>query len=267
MDMHCTCFELIGQCINPTGRPDVADALISGDYGYIASLARAQWLAGARYIDINAALPGIDEGGALGEILRAVSDVCPAIPVLDSADPEAMARALKGYRGKVIINSVTAAPAKMHAVFSLARDIDADIIALAMGCGLPSDVAGRIAALESIISAAEEYDIDRRRIIADCLVLTIAAQPEQAIITLDALSAAKSRLGLRTVLGISNLSSGMPGRDVLNGAFLAMAVARGLDMAIVNPLDERMSETITALRLLGGMDDSPMPYIARMRGR
>lgn len=260
-------LQLIGQCINPARRADIAQALRDADYAMLAGLARAQFDAGARYIDLCAALPGLDEAAALRELLAAVRDGCPdAVPVLDSPDPAVFRRALRGQDGPLVLNSTTAEPERLAAMLDLAGEHDAQLIALAM-FRAPGALDERMRALEAIVARADAVGFERERLIADCLALAECGQPGQARITLDALALARAQFGLRTVLGISNVSEGLPGRSALRRALLAMAVARGLDFALCNPLDDELLDECCALRLLTGHDSDCLDFIARMRTR
>lgn len=260
-------LQLIGQCINPARRADITCALRSKDYAMLAGLACAQFAAGARYIDLCAALPGLDEAQVLRELLETLSERCPdAVPVLDSPDPHILKRALHGYKGPVVLNSTTAEPGRLYAMLDLAGEYSAQLIALAM-FRMPGDLDERLRALEAIVARADAIGFDRSALIADCLALAECTHPGQASITLDALSLARAQFGLRTVLGISNVSEGLPGRSLLRRTMLALAVARGLDFALCNPLDAELHDEICALNLLTGHDADAMDYIARMRSR
>lgn len=260
-------LQLIGQCINPARRADIASALRAADYAKLAALAKAQFDAGAVYIDLCAALPGLDEARALRELLAAVKDCCPdAVPVLDSPDPDALRRALKGRSGPLMLNSTTAQPDCLDAMLALAGEHRAELIALTM-FNAPGDLDDRLRALDAIVSRADAVGFDRELLIADCLALAECAQPGQARVALDALNLARTAFGLRTVLGISNASVGLPGRGAISRALLAMAAARGLDFAICNPLDAELMDEVCALRMLAGHDPDGMDYIAHMRRR
>lgn len=257
-------LTVIGQCINPS-RADVADALRTGDYDALTRLACAQFDAGAQCIDICAAMPGIDEAHALREVLERVRAACPkALPVLDSPDEAALRRALCGWHGDIILNSTTAEPHKLERMLALAGEHGAQLIVLAMR-GRPGDARARLDALRYAVRRADSMGFARGRLIADCLVLAECRQPGQALITLDALTCARDELGVRTLLGISNASSGMPGREAINRALLSMAASRGLDYAMIDPLNAGMADTVSALRLLMGEDEDGMGYISRWR--
>ncbi|MGI6183319.1 MAG: dihydropteroate synthase [Candidatus Fimadaptatus sp.] len=258
-------LTVIGQCINPS-RADVADALRAGDYDALARLARAQFDAGAQCIDICAAMPGIDEAHALREVLERVSSACPKVlPVLDSPDCDVLCRALKGWHGGIILNSTTAEPHKLERMLTLAGEHGAQLIVLAMR-DRPGDVRARLDALRYAVRRADSMGFARDRLIADCLVLAECRQPGQALITLDALTCARDELGVRTLLGISNTSAGMPGREAINSALLSMAASRGLDYAMIDPLNAGIADTVNALRLLMGEDEDGTGYISRWRG-
>lgn len=255
-------LTLIGQRINAAARADVRQALQAGDYAALAGLMRAQCAAGARHIDLCAAAPGVDEAAALRRLMDLLAETCPqAVPVPDSPSADVLERALRGWHGEVVINSTTAAPDRLNRMLALAGEHGARLIALAM-FDRPGGPDERRRALDAIVRRADALGFARAWLIADCLAL--AGSP--ACATLEALDHARG-LGLDTVLGISNVSHGLPGRGALNAALLAMATARGLNWAILDPLDDGIMDAVCALDLLTGHDELGLGYVRRMKQR
>ncbi|MFA5516538.1 MAG: homocysteine S-methyltransferase family protein [Desulfuromonadales bacterium] len=253
---------LIGERINPTGKKGYTQELREGKTAYIRQEAQAQTAAGATLLDLNCGTPGVDEPAALERAVFAACGVVAAPLVLDSSDPSALERALKAADGKVLINSVSGEAKSLAAILPLARKYGAAVIGLALDeAGIAPTAEGRLAVAGKILQAALASGLPRQDIIIDCLALTVSAEPAQARETLRALHLVKTELGLATVLGVSNISFGLPARPVLSSAFFAMALERGLDAAIVNPRDERMMDVFRAAMVLLERDLRAEAYI------
>lgn len=258
---------IIGERINPTGKKGYTQELREGKTAYVRQEAQAQMAAGASLLDINCGTPGVDEPAALERAVFAISGVAAAPLVLDSSDPLALERGLKAADGKVLINSVSGESKSLAAILPLARKYGAAVIGLALDeSGIPSTAAGRVAVAGKILHAALDAGLPRHDVVIDCLTLTVSAEPAQARETLRALQLVKEDLGLATVLGVSNISFGLPARPVLSAAFFAMALERGLDAAIVNPRDERMMDAFRAAMVLLGRDLRAETYITHYAG-
>jgi len=254
---------VIGERINPTGKKVLTQELREGKTAWIRREALDQVAAGAALLDLNCGTPGTDEAASLERAVFAVNGVCNAPVVLDSSDPEALERGLRAADGKVLINSVSGERKSLEKVLPLARKYGAALIGLTLDeKGIPPQAAQRIAVAGRILQAAEEAGLHRSDLLIDALALTVSAEPEQPRETLRIISSVKSGLGLATVLGVSNVSFGLPSRPVLSSTFFAMALAAGLDAAIINPKDERMMDAYRAAMVLLGKDQRAEEYIA-----
>ena len=269
---HAVCFDdapvLIGERINPTGKRLFKEALRRGDIEYILKEALAQEEKGAHILDVNVGLPEIDERTMLTDAVRELQAVT-ALPLqIDTADPVAMEAALRLYNGKAMINSVNGKEESLAAVLPLAKKYGGVLVALTLDeKGIPETAEGRLAIAERILRAAEKYGIDKKNIIFDPLALTVSADKSAASETLRAVALIRERLGCHTSLGVSNVSFGLPERDMINGTFFAMALESGLSAAIMNPHSEEMMKTYFAFRALRGLDDNCAAYIAFAESR
>lgn len=258
---------VIGERINPTGKKLYSAELRAGKTAYIRREAQEQAAAGASLLDVNCGLPGIDEAAALERAVYAVSGVSSAPLVLDSSDPAALEQALKAVDGKALINSVNGEARSLATILPLARKYGAAVIGLALDeAGIPETAAGRLAIARRILAAAREAGLAPEDVVIDCLTLTVSAEQQRARQTLEALRLVRDELGLATVLGVSNISFGLPARPVLSAAFFAMALEAGLAAAIVNPRDERMMDAFRAAMVLLGHDLRAEEYIAHYGG-
>ena len=253
---------IIGERINPTGKKRLRQALQDGDMAYILNEAIAQEERGAEVLDVNVGTPGIDEAETLChavEELQAITD----LPLqLDTADPQAMERALRRYNGKAMINSVNGKQEVMDAVFPLVKKYGGVLVALTLDEeGIPQTAEGRFAIAERILTEAEKYSIDRKDILFDPLTMTVSADISAARVTLDALRIIRERTGCGTVLGVSNVSFGLPAREVLGSVFLTMALHTGLSAAIMNPLSDAMTGAMISYRTLTERDANCGEYI------
>ena len=254
---------VVGERINPTGKPPLRDALVSGDLTFLLREAVAQGESGANILDVNVGAPGVNEAELLPKVVKALRAVTDLPLQLDSSDPKALEAALRVYDGKPIINSVNGSPESMEKLLPLAKKYGAAFIALALDDkGIPKTAEGRLAVAERILNRALELGIPREDIYVDCLTLTVSAQPEGAAETLRAMGLVRDRLGLKTALGVSNISFGLPNRELLNSSFLMLALSRGLTLAIVNPDGFGIMDTFRAFRVLTNRDRQASDYIA-----
>ena len=255
-------FAVVGERINPTNREDLTAEVLAGGTEIILNDARAQYVAGAHVLDVNIGVPGVDEALAMPRAALALENSIAAPLSIDSMDPAAFEGALVALAGKPLLNSVTGAPDKMDEVLPLAARFGAGVVCLAMDeTGIKPTAEGRIAVLRRIVEAADRHGVKRENLIADCLTLAVSAEQERVPETLRAVGLARSELGLPTILGVSNVSHGLPDRGVLNASFLAMAMERGLDAAIMNPLDGAMMSTLRASSVLTLRDRDSAGYI------
>jgi len=246
---------LIGERINPTGKKKLKEALLKGDIDYVVEQGIAQQEAGAHILDVNVGMPGINEGDTM---VRVVKDLQMSLTLplqIDTSDAEVMEKALRIYNGKPLINSVNGKEEEMNKIFPLAKKYGGVLVALALDeNGIPETAQERLAILEKIVARASEFGIEKKNIVADALTLTVGASPDAAKITLDTLTLIRKKLGVRTVLGVSNVSYGLPQRDVINATFYAQALSRGLNAAIINPLSAAMMNTYFSHNALNGHD-------------
>ena len=246
---------IIGERINPTGKKKLKDALFKGNYDYIVEQGIEQMEAGAHILDVNVGMPGLDEGEAM---VRSLQDLQMSLTLplqIDSVDAEVIAKSLRIYNGKALINSVNGKEEDMKKIFPLVKKYGGVIVALTLDeDGIPDTARGRLDIARRIIDKAAEYGIYKRNIIVDALTMTVGASPDAAKVTLDALTLIKKELGVKTVLGVSNVSFGLPQRDVINATFFAEALCHGLDAGIINPSSDAMMNTYYSHNALNGFD-------------
>lgn len=256
--------RVIGERINPTGKKRFQQALREGDLGYIVSQAIEQEEAGAQILDVNVGLPGVDEPEMMRRVVTALSGAVSLPLQIDSSNPEAIEAGLRAAPGKCLINSVNASRASLERVLPLARKYGAAIVALTLGeSGLPVTAQERVDFAQKIAAEAQRAGIPREDIAVDCLTLTVSAQQEQAAETLAAVRIVREDMGLETVLGVSNISFGLPQRQLVTQAFLTQAILAGLTMPILNPNQREMMDAVDACRVLSGEDVSCAAYIGR----
>ncbi len=254
---------LIGERINPTGKKRLKQALKENDIDYILSEAINQAEKGAHILDVNVGLPEIDEVAMLKNATFEIQAISNLPLQIDTALPEAMEAALRIYNGKAMINSVNGKEESMRAIFPLVKKYGGMVVALTLDeDGIPATVEGRVNIAKRIISIANEYGINKKDIIFDTLTMPVSADANAANVTLGALKVIKEELGCNTSLGVSNVSFGLPNRDAVNGTFFSMALASGLDAAIMNPYSAEMMKVYYAYTALCGMDDNCAKYIS-----
>lgn len=258
---------IIGERINPTGRKALSQDIKEGAFQLVKQEARKQVGAGARVLDVNVGVPLIDEPSAMERAVRAVQEAVSVPVAVDSTSPEAIEAGLRAFVGTALINSVTAEKAKAQKVLPLAARYGASVVGLTMDeGGLPETASERVKMAEKLLEMASSYGIPPHRVVIDPLALTAGAEQSQAVETLKAIKPIKA-LGCLTSLGISNVSYGLPDRSFLNSVYMSMALTAGLDMAIVNPLDVRMMDTVRAVRVFLNRDIGSAQYINGVRGR
>lgn len=252
---------IIGENINPTGRKQLKQALLAGDVDCLVDLAIAQRDAGAAILDVNIGVPGIDETLTMHNAVTEIQTSVSTPLQLDSADPAAIEKSLRYYNGKAAVNSVNGKRESLDALLPLVKKYGGVIVGLTLDeNGIPKTPEGRLEIAEKIVQAASEYGVEKKDILIDALTLTVGASPDAARITLDSMALIKKRLGVKTVLGISNISYGLPHRDVVNATFLAQALARGLDACIINPESTAMMNTYYSNNTLNGIDSPAFEY-------
>lgn len=261
-------ITVVGERINPTGKKRFQQALREGDMNYVLEQAVSQAEAGAQILDVNVGAPGVDEPVLMEQVVKALQSVTSLPLQLDSSNVEALARGLRVYNGKPIVNSTNGEPEKLAAILPLCKKYGAAIVGLAIDeKGIQPKAADRVAIARRITEAALAAGIPREDIYIDCLTLTASAQQEDVLATVQALEACKKELGVRTVLGVSNISFGLPCRTYLNTIFLTMAMYAGLDLAIMNPSSEEMMAAVYAYNVLTNRDKQSAKYIERFADR
>lgn len=254
---------LIGERINPTGKPLLKEALRNGDMDYICRLGLEQLDHGAHILDVNTGLPGLDETETLSKAVTHLQAITPAPLEIDTSHYEAMENALRLYNGKPLLNSVNGKPESMEQVFPLAKKYGAAVVGLCLDeTGIPDSAEGRLAIAEKIIATAADYGIDKKDILIDPLALTVSTDSRNPAIDLAVIKALKEK-GIHTVMGVSNISFGLPNRDAVNSTFFAMSLAAGLSSAIMNPQSERMMEAYRSFCALSGADEGCKEFVAR----
>lgn len=253
---------LIGERINPTGKKRFKQALRENDINYIVGEGVAQQEKGVHILDVNVGLPEIDECKMMEKTVQTLQSVLDTPLQIDTVKPDAMEKALRIYNGKPLINSVNAKEEIMEQIFPLAAKYGGVLIALTIDeDGIPDCAQGRLALAEKIVERAEKYGIDKKDIVVDPLAMTISSDDNSAKVTLESVKLIKERLGVKTSLGVSNISFGLPNRDDVNSVFLSMAFQAGLDCAIMNPFSVSMMKSYHCFKALSGMDSGCMKYI------
>jgi 5-methyltetrahydrofolate--homocysteine methyltransferase len=254
--------RVIGERINPTGKKLFKAALKKQDIDYILREAIAQVEAGADILDVNVGLPEIDEEKIMVKVIKEIQSILDIPLQIDSTDPRTIESGLRVYNGKAIVNSVNGEDRVLDTLLPLVKKYGAAVVGLTLDeRGIPSSAMERYRIAEKIVKRAEEYGIAREDVYIDCLTLTAAAQQEDVEETLKALALVKERLGVKTVLGVSNVSYGLPNRELVNKVFFAAALYEGLDLPIINPLDREMMDTILASNLLWNRDKGGKVYL------
>lgn len=255
---------IIGERINPTGKKKFKQALQDMDFDYILGEGFKQLEAGAHVLDVNVGLPDIDEVFMMEEAVKRLQSVIRLPLQIDTVDEEAMEAAMRIYNGKPMVNSVSGKQASMDSVFPLIQKYGGVVVGLTLDeDGIPSTAQGRVAIAEKIIKEAAKYGIASKDIVIDVLTMTISSEPDGALVTLEALRQVRERFGVGTVLGVSNISFGLPERGVINSHFYTLALQAGLTAGIINPSSEDMMNAYTSYLALQGLDENCSNYITR----
>ncbi len=255
---------IIGERINPTGKKKMTAALEAGDFDVVRKEALAQIEVGADILDVNAATANTDEVTLLPKVVQVVMDMVDVPLCLDSSKAEALEAALKIYKGKPLINSVTGQEESLREILPLVKEYKAAVIGMTVDDdGIPDEVERRVAIAHKIVEQAEKSGIAREDVIIDCVTMTLGADPKSALVTSGSLRRIKEELGVNMTLGASNVSFGLPNRDLINSAFLAVAMAAGLNCPVINAA--KMRPTVLAVDLIMGRDKNAMRYIKAQR--
>ena len=259
---------VVGERINPTGKKRFKEALRENDLDYILREGITQQQSGAHILDVNVGLPEIDESAVMAAVVPKLQGVVDLPLQIDTTNIDAMERALRIYNGKAMVNSVNGKAESMEAVFPLVKKYGGVVVALTIDEeGIPETAEGRLKIAEKIVRTAESYGIHRRDIIVDALTMTISSGADSALVTLKAMELIKKELGVKTILGVSNVSFGLPRREIINSAFYLMALEHGLDAAIINPNADAMMQSYFAYRALAAKDSQCGDYIFRYGGQ
>ena len=259
--------RVIGERINPTGKKRFQQALLENDLDYILDVAVAQEDAGADILDVNVGHPGVNEVEMLPRVVKKLQSAVSLPLQLDSSNPDALEAALRVYNGKAAVNSVNGEQAVLDRILPIVKKYGAAVVGLTLDSGgIPQTAEGRVAIAKRILDAALSYGIPKEDVWIDCLTLTVSAQQEQAAETLKAVQTVRKELGLQTVLGVSNISFGLPNRPLVTQNFLIQAMAAGLTMPIINPNQKEMMDAIAAFRVLSGEDAECRNYVSRFAG-
>ncbi len=254
---------VIGEKINPTGKKKLKEALRSDNLDYIIGEAIDQTSAGADMLDINVGLPEIDEPEMIKKVIKEVQGVVNVPLQVDSSDTNAIEAGVRIYNGKPMINSVNGKQDSMDTIFPIVKKYGALILGLALDdSGIPETAEGRLKVARKIVETAESYGIPREDVLIDCLVLTASAQQEQVKETLKAIRLVKEELGVKTVLGVSNVSFGLPNRELINSNFLSAAFGAGLDAPIINPMSKPIMDAVHSFRVINNEDKDSEYFIA-----
>lgn len=259
--------KIVGERINPTGKPRLKEALRSGDVSYILSVALSEEEHGADILDVNVGLADVDEGAMMTRVIKEIQSVCDLPLQIDTGKADVMESAMRIYSGKPLLNSVNGSRESMDSVFPLVRKYGAVIVALTMDeGGIPETAEERVEIAERIVKEAEKYGIDKKELIFDPLTLTVASGADNANVTLEAVRMLKAR-GYKCTLGVSNVSFGLPERDVINSAFYTAALFAGLDLAIINPESEAMMNAYRSYMALSANDEGCQRYVEYISGK
>jgi 5-methyltetrahydrofolate--homocysteine methyltransferase len=257
---------LIGERLNPTGKAKLAAALQAGDMQVVQAEALAQVQAGADVLDVNVGVPGVDEVSLLPRAVQAVMEVVDVPLCLDSHNVKALEAALKVYQGKPLVNSVSGEERSMSDLLPLIKERGAVVIGLTMDeKGIPGDAEGRLEIARRIVQRAGALGIPREDVVIDCLAMAVGVDSRAGLVTLETIRRVKAELGVNMTFGGSNISFGMPDRPLLNGAFMAMAIAAGITCPIVNV--SQIRPAILAIDLALGRDRHAARYIKAYRQR
>lgn len=251
---------IIGESINPTRRRKLVSTLEAGDFGYLLELAESQINAGAEVLDVNVGYPGVDDVRLLPAAVMAIQERFDVPLCIDSPNPAAIEAALKAARGKCLINSVNGKEASLSGILPLARDHGAAIIGLCMDDdGITNDPGKRLAIAEKIIERSLKTGVREEDIVIDPLAMAVSAEPMACMTTLETIKLVRRNLGHNITIGASNISFGLPGREALNAAFMAICIQNGLTCPIANP--EKITSTVLATDLIMGRDDFAVRFI------
>ena len=257
---------IVGERLNPTGRKPLIDAYVSGNNDYVINLALEQSNEGSEILNVNVGVPDLDEERAMKRVIKGIQEVVDVPLQLDSSNVKALEAGLRYYNGRTIVNSVNGKEKSLETILPIVKKYGACVVGLTLDeNGIPSTAEGRFNIAKKIVERAEQYGIKRQDIFIDCLSLTVSAQQDEAMETIKAIKMVKENLGCKTILGVSNISFGIPNRQALNNTYLNLALGAGLDLAIINTEDRTMVESIYAYKVISNMDKGCLDYIEKFK--
>lgn len=255
---------IMGERLNPTGRIPLQNALISGDLDYVVSLGLDQVEEGAEILNMNVGLPELDEKAMMPKVIKTLQEIINVPIQLDSSNVDALEQGLRYYNGRTIVNSINGKEESLNSILPIVQKYGAAVVGLTLDeNGIPKTAEGRFEIAKKIVERAESYGVRRQDIFIDCLSLTVSAQQEEAMETIKAMRMVKENLGCKTILGVSNISFGVPNRSALNSTFLNLALGTGLDLAIINTSESVMMESMYAYRVISNIDKGCEKYIEK----
>ena len=257
---------IVGERLNPTGRQPLIDAYVSGNNDYVINLALEQSNEGSEILNVNVGVPDLDEEKTMKRVIKGIQEVVDVPLQLDSSNVKALEAGLRYYNGRTIVNSVNGKEKSLETILPIVKKYGACLVGLTLDeNGIPSTAEGRFNIAKKIVERAEQYGIKRQDIFIDCLSLTVSAQQDEAMETIKAIKMVKENLGCKTILGVSNISFGIPNRKALNNTYLNLALGAGLDLAIINTEDRTMVESIDAYKVISNMDKGCLDYIEKFK--
>ena len=257
---------IVGERLNPTGRQPLIDAYVSGNNDYVINLALEQSNEGSEILNVNVGVPDLDEEKTMKRVIKGIQEVVDVPLQLDSSNVKALEAGLRYYNGRTIVNSVNGKEKSLETILPIVKKYGACVVGLTLDeNGIPSTAEGRFNIAKKIVERAEQYGIKRQDIFIDCLSLTVSAQQDEAMETIKAIKMVKENLGCKTILGVSNISFGIPNRQALNNTYLNLALGAGLDLAIINTEDRTMVESIDAYKVISNMDKGCLDYIEKFK--
>ena len=257
---------IVGERLNPTGRQPLIDAYVSGNNDYVINLALEQSNEGSEILNVNVGVPDLDEEKTMKRVIKGIQEVVDVPLQLDSSNVKALESGLRYYNGRTIVNSVNGKEKSLETILPIVKKYGACVVGLTLDeNGIPSTAEGRFNIAKKIVERAEQYGIKRQDIFIDCLSLTVSAQQDEAMETIKAIKMVKENLGCKTILGVSNISFGIPNRKALNNTYLNLALGAGLDLAIINTEDRTMVESIDAYKVISNMDKGCLDYIEKFK--
>ena len=257
---------IVGERLNPTGRKPLIDAYVSGNNDYVINLALEQSNEGSEILNVNVGVPDLDEEKTMKRVIKGIQEVVDVPLQLDSSNVKALESGLRYYNGRTIVNSVNGKEKSLETILPIVKKYGACVVGLTLDeNGIPSTAEGRFNIAKKIVERAEQYGIKRQDIFIDCLSLTVSAQQDEAMETIKAIKMVKENLGCKTILGVSNISFGIPNRKALNNTYLNLALGAGLDLAIINTEDRTMVESIYAYKVISNMDKGCLDYIKKFK--